>query len=162
EADTAFRRELEIAPGDGRAHHFRGLALQAQRRHAEAVAQFRLALALTPDFPDSYFSLAVEMSAKQPIEQTRALIEEYVLRGGNKEVGDFVLSRMYRTKHQYPEAVRYAEMTVQANPNSYSYWHNLGQVYSYMGRTEDSERALRRALELTRDKNTVYTELGMN
>jgi Flp pilus assembly protein TadD len=40
-ADAAFQRELELSPGNGRAHHFRGLALQAQRKNKEAEQQFQ-------------------------------------------------------------------------------------------------------------------------
>jgi Tfp pilus assembly protein PilF len=162
QADAEFCRYLEINPGSGPPHYFRGQALEAMHMDMEAVAQYRLAMELAPNFPDSYLALAVQTGEKQPPEQTRALVESYLKLGGKKSVADFVLSRAYRARHQYPEAARYAEMTVQQDPNSYANWHNLGQIYSYAKRFPDADRALKRALDLARDKSTVLIELGMN
>jgi len=161
-ADAAFCRELEIAPGDGRAHYFRGMTFQARNQHERAVEQFRLAIALAPALPDSYLSLAVQRAEKQPASETKALIDKYIELGGNKTLAYFVLSRAYRARKEYTEAARYAEMTVEQNPNSYNYWHNLGLIYSFMRRFDDAERALLRATELIRNPSTAYIELGMN
>src|SRR3989442_524294 len=68
-ADEAFCRELETAPGDGRAHHYRGLALQARHQDAAAARQFQQAIALAPDFPDSYLSLALNWTRHQQEEK---------------------------------------------------------------------------------------------
>lgn len=162
EADLEFCRELEITPGSGRAHFFRGQALLNKHKDSEAVSQFKLAIALAPDFPEPYLALAGQLGDLQSAQQTAQLVEKYLRYGGNKVVADFVLSRAYRAQHQYAEAARYGELTVQANPDSYAYWHNLGQIYSYARRFADAEKALKRALELAKDKSTAYIELGMN
>jgi Flp pilus assembly protein TadD len=161
-ADVEFCRELELAPGDGRAHYFRGLILQSQHKDPEAAGQFRAAIALAPDLPDSYLSLAIQVTRSRDEAQVRSLADSYVRLGGNKAVADYVVSGAYRTWKRYPEAAQFAEMTVQQSPNNYGYWHNLGQIYSYARRWDDADRALRRAQELAQDPSTVLIELGMN
>ena len=162
EADTEFCRELEIIPGIGSVHYFRGLALQAEHKNTEAAAQFRLAIDLAPDVPEPYLALAAQRGDKQPIDQTRSLVQNYLRLGGSQNVANFVLSRACRAQQLYVEAAQYAELTVKESPNSYAYWHNLGQIYSYARRFQDADRALLRALGLAHDKSTVYIELGMN
>ncbi|HZO91100.1 MAG TPA: tetratricopeptide repeat protein [Chthonomonadaceae bacterium] len=160
-ADAAFCRQLETAPGDGRAHYFRGVILAKRLQNARAIAQFRLAIALMPNFPDPYLALAMLLTRQQP-EETRRLVDRYIQLTGNKALAYYVLSGAYKTRGQYAEAARYAEMTVQLEPNNYGYWHNLGQIYSYARRTDDAERALQKALSLAKDPTTVLIELGMN
>ena len=90
----------------------------------------------------------------------RTLADSYVRLGGNKALADYVVSGAYRTWKKYPEAARYAELTVQESPDNYGYWHNLGQIYSYSHRWDDADRALRRAQVLARDPSTVLIELA--
>ena len=161
-ADTEFHRELEIIPGDGRAHHFLGLILQARHRDQDAAGQFREAIALAPQLPDAYLSLAIQLTRGNDEAQIRTLADNYVRLTGNKAMADYVVSGAYRTWKRYPEAARYAEMTVQEAPDNYGYWHNLGQIYSYSHRWDDADMALRRAQALSQDPTTVLIELGMN
>lgn len=161
-AETEFCRELEIAPGDGRVHYYRGLIFQRQHKDKEAVAQLREAMALAPQLPDSYLTLAMQLTRSGDEAQVRSLADTYIRLHGDKALADYVLSGAYRTWKNYPEAIRYAEMTVQLASNNYGYWHNLGQVYSYAHRWDDADRALHRALELAHDPSTPLIELGMN
>ena len=161
-AETQFRRELEIVPGDGRAHYYRGLILQAQHRDQEAVGQFREAVALAPQLPDAYLALAIQITRSNDEGQIRALADNYARLTGDKAMADYVVSGAYRTWKKYPEAARYAEMTVQEVPDNYGYWHNLGQIYSYARRWDEADRALNRARALTPDPTTSLIELGMN
>jgi tetratricopeptide (TPR) repeat protein len=50
EAEAAFRRALEVAPGDAIAHAELGIVLRRQGRFAEADAAYQAALDLDPDY----------------------------------------------------------------------------------------------------------------
>jgi Flp pilus assembly protein TadD len=162
QADAEFSRELELAPGDGRAHYFRGLIFQARHQDPQAAAQFREAIALAPQLTDAYLSLAMQSTRSGKEPEVRALIDHYIRLNGDKTLAYYVLSGAYRTWKDYTEAARYAEMTVQQDPNNYGYWHNLGQIYAYARRWDDADRTLHRAQALAHDPTTVLIELGMN
>jgi tetratricopeptide (TPR) repeat protein len=161
-ADAAFRRELELAPANGRAHHYRGLALQDLGKFKPAIRQFRLAIALEPDQSDSYLSLAMLLSRDESEEEVRKLIDEYIRRTGNEGLAYFVLSGAYNARREYKTAARYAELALATEPNKYSYIHNLGKIYSYAREFDKAETHLKRALEIAQDKTGIYIELGMN
>lgn len=161
-ADAAFRRELELAPGNARAHHYRGLALQEQRQFKAAIRQFRLALALEPDFADAYLSLAILLSRDEPEQEVRRLVEEYIRLTGNKGLAYYVLSGAYRSRRDYVSAARYGELAVEAEPEKYSYLHNLGQIYSYAKEHAKADKTLRRTLDFAKDPSAILIELGMN
>lgn len=161
-AKALFDKALEVLPGDARGHYSRGLALQGMGRTEQAIRDFRLATRLAPDLAEPYLSLAVALSGTRPVAEVKELADKSVALGGNRNVADFVLSRAYRTQGRFAEAISYAEATVKELPDSYSNWHNLGQIYSYAKKFPDAERALKRASELAKDPTTVKIELGMN
>jgi tetratricopeptide (TPR) repeat protein len=161
-AGQYFCRALEAAPGSGRGHYLRGMALVGQERHDEAIRQFRLAVGLDPQFADGYLQLAMAATKRAPESQVVAWIEEYRRLSGNSGLADYVLSGAYKTWHKYDGAIRFAESSVKQDAGNYAFWHNLGQVYAYARRYDDAERALAKAQELTPKPGTVLIERGMN
>ena len=59
EAETAFRRVVELLPNIGGAHKDLGNILNAQGKSADAEAAYRRALTLQPDMPDAINNLAL-------------------------------------------------------------------------------------------------------
>ncbi len=162
-ADSAFQRELEISPGYGPAHYSRGLTLQARKRYAEAALQMELATQLSPDFPDPYLALATQLSGKRPVETIQKMVDTYLRLGGNnKGMAYYDLSLAYKTVKNYAPAVKYGEMALKEDGNSYLFLRNMGQLYSYTDRTAEADTLLRKALTLTKDPSPVYIEIGMN
>ena len=53
-----------------------------------------------------------------------------------------------RSRSNYRDAIRYAQLNVDAKPNSYSAYNNLVQVYPLSGDLESAERAKRRLLNV--------------
>lgn len=162
-ADIAFQRELEISPGYGPAHYSRGLTLQARRRYAEAALQMELATQLSPDFADPYVSLATQLTGKRPVETIQKWIDNYLRLGGaNKGMAYYDVSVAYKTKKDYPPAIKYGELALKEDENSYLFLRNMGQLYSYTDKTQEADALLRKALPLTKDPSPVYIEIGMN
>ncbi|MBK9237067.1 MAG: tetratricopeptide repeat protein [Rhodoferax sp.] len=58
EAETSYRRALQIRPDLAEVHFNLGNALQAQRELPASVLAYRQALHLKPDFPDAHYNLA--------------------------------------------------------------------------------------------------------
>lgn len=162
-ADEAFQRELELAPGDGRAHYFRGATMQASKRYKEAKVQYDLATKLAPGLPDTYLALANMLMETTPPEEIKGYIDNYLHYGGiNKGMGYHIVSRAYRTKQNFPEAARYAEMATKESPKQVIFWRNLGQIYSYARRFDDADKTLRSVAGMLKDASPVYIEIGVN
>jgi tetratricopeptide (TPR) repeat protein len=162
-ADSMFQKELELLPGNGRTHYYRGIVLQMQQRFPEAASHLELATKLAPDFPEPFLALAAQLTEKRPVEFIKTQVDAYLRLGGaNKGLAYHVLSRAYRPKQQYDEAIKYALLATETDPNVYPYWRNLGQIYSAANRFNEADQALRRAAELAKDASPVYVEIGMN
>ena len=162
-ADAAFQRELELTPGDARVHYYRGITMQARRHYPEAAVQFQMTAQLAPNFPDTYLALATLFTEKHPPEEIKGYVETYVRLGGvNKGLAYHALSRAYRTKQNYNEAIRYAEMATKEAPNVVLFRRNLGQIYSYTRRFDDADKTLRQVAEMAHDPSPVYIEIGVN
>ncbi len=162
-ADESFQRELELAPGDGRAHYYRGATMQARKLYTDAKIQFDLATKLAPGLPDTYLALASMLMEKSPPEEIKGYTDNYLRYGGiNKGMAYHLLSRAYRTKQNYPEAILYAEMATKEAPKQIIFWRNLGQAYSYSRRFDDADKTLRNVAGMLRDASPVYIEIGVN
>jgi tetratricopeptide (TPR) repeat protein len=163
QAEEMYARELEVSPADGRAHYLHGAVLQSMRRIPEAAAEYEAASKLSPNMPDSYLALAALLTEKRPVEEIKQYVEKYLeLKGTNVGLAQHALSRAYRTKQAYQEALAAARTAVKAEPNSYPYMRNLGQLYAVMNRFDDADRVLRQAAQLARDPSPVYIEIGVN
>jgi tetratricopeptide (TPR) repeat protein len=74
EAEAAYRRAIELAPGDQYAQRNLGLTLARQGKLEEAIAHFRLAIAASPDFAAAHDNLGGALRAQGKIEEA---IEAY-------------------------------------------------------------------------------------
>jgi tetratricopeptide (TPR) repeat protein len=69
-AETAFERVVELDPTDDQARFGIGRALERQSRHAEALAQYRIAFALSPeaDYADALRRVEARLAAGAAVE----------------------------------------------------------------------------------------------
>ncbi|HEY8749448.1 MAG TPA: tetratricopeptide repeat protein, partial [Tepidisphaeraceae bacterium] len=58
EAEAAYRQIVNSEPANAETLHLLGLALAGQRRPAEAIIEFRQAIALKPDYGEAVYNLA--------------------------------------------------------------------------------------------------------
>jgi TolB-like protein/lipoprotein NlpI len=110
---------------DPHAHDFylRGLTLLAARSVAEAVVDFKQAVAIQPDYPQAWASLA----------EAQALLPDY---GPDP------------AKIAYADSLKSAARALALDPNNALAHVAQGMVYSNQMRWPDADRALRRALAL--------------
>lgn len=161
-ADEYFCRILELVPGDGKTHFFRGLANQGMGKHQFALEFFRASVNLSPDFADGWLNLAMEATKDEPEAKILEYVNRYVKLTGHESLGHYVVSGAYKTWHKYDQAAKYAELSVKLEPKNFGYLHNLGQIYSYAKRFEESEKILAEAETLTPKPGIIYSERALN
>jgi tetratricopeptide (TPR) repeat protein len=82
-AETALKRAIEADPGSARAHGNLALALLAQRKTKEAVAEARLAVAFGPDSAEAHYIFGLTLSADgHPIDAARQYEQAVALKPG--------------------------------------------------------------------------------
>src|SRR5260221_1379581 len=115
-----------------------------------AIAAYRQAVKLNPDFAEAYFKLGVAYSLlERQIEQSGEITES-ANDGKTKP----------NSQKAFEKAVVVYKKWLDANPNDDAGWFNLGRTYAKLNRDEEAEKAFRQAVKLKPDDTEYQTELG--
>ena len=142
--------------GDTPAIHMQlGLAYGNSDFVPQAIAEFRKVIAEAPKFPEAHYSLAAALlsagdSAKNIPEAEAALKQELQI-SPRDFMTDAALGKLAVTEHHYDAAETYLKRATALNPENPDAFLYLGQMEFNQNRQSDAQRALRKAIELTKD-----------
>jgi serine/threonine-protein kinase len=143
---TSITQSLERCPTWAAAHNIRGIALQRLDRLDDAVAAYREALRLVPNYDAPRFNLGVvQLRRKDP----RAIATFSDLIAAKPSYPDVYASRAqaYLFANRYKEALADLERAVEQDASSGTVWLMLGQLRERMKRAGAAE-AYCKALDL--------------
>ncbi|AJK47690.1 tetratricopeptide TPR_2 repeat protein [Burkholderia plantarii] len=139
-----------------------GYALQMSGRHAEAIAPYRRALALAPDWPSlrNNLAIAIRLSKGDPAEEL-ALFEQAVEANPRDEQAWINLIVSYRARGDLARALDAAAQALALVPDNALARNNASCVYKEAQRWDEAEHCARRALELSPDDATFRFNLAI-
>ncbi len=107
EADTEFRRAIDLNPNNAAAHYFYAFScLNSQGRFEEALAEFQTALALDPLSSIVNTNYAVILMDLRRYPEAVAQFQKVLERDPNFFPAHFKLSTLYATMGRHPDAIR--------------------------------------------------------
>lgn len=161
EAEAAFRRVLEIRPGNARDFANLGGALARQGKTAEAVSSYQEALSLEPRDPLTRNNLGMAFADQGRLDAAAAQLEEairldpaYAEAHGNLGL---VRSRQGRVE----AAVALFEMALELEPALVGVRVQLGTALAARGRLDEAVEHWRRALALDRRELSALYNLSV-
>ena len=152
EAENRFKRALELNPNSANAHLFYAHLLSNLGRHAEALAEIKLARALDPLFP---FAGALEGQfltfAGQPDEALARLRTTSELEP-NFWMPHLIASSAYIEKGMYAEAIDKARLTRKLSPAQTTSVAFESYALAKSGRRDEARTALDELLRLSAER----------
>lgn len=146
--ETLWRATLAGNPGCWMAHNNRGLACAANGQAQEAMAHYREALRLKPDFTDACINLGVVYKALgRTAEAREQFVRALVIAPLDAEAHNN-LGVLLMEAGEDDNALAHYEIARQADPRNASAWYNQGNIFARQGRREEAIAAYRRALQL--------------
>lgn len=139
EAVKAYDKAVELAKAEGRdvwsVHYYRGIALERLKQWDKAEADFRKALALSPNEPSvlnylGYSLIDMNMKLDEAIGMVKKAVE---LRPNDGYIVDS-LGWAYFQLRNYEEAVTHLERAVDLKPGDAIISEHLGDAYWRVGR----------------------------
>ncbi len=135
-----LRRALELAPNEGRIHHYLGYALMVGSQLPAAQKEFEIALKLEPGDVYSEYFLARTLDMQGFRDQAVTLYEA-VLKSGNVIYDTYQhLGQAYARKREFEKAAAMIQRALQQTPWDSSLHTQLGAIYRRMGREEEAKQ----------------------
>jgi tetratricopeptide (TPR) repeat protein len=143
-AHAAYTRAQALAPRAFEWHYLDALMLERTARRSDAVARFRDALAISPDYKPARVKLADALFDSGQIDESRQLYEQLAKDPATEPMGDFGLGRIAALEKRHEAAIELLERALAHFPQWGTAHYTLALSYRALGRREDAERALAR------------------
>ena len=144
-------------------HIFRGRAAiyrpASRQNFAEAIAEYRLALALDPQSVESKSRLAVALSSRvldnmsdtidSDIEQVGLLVEQALAAAPQSPLAHFAKAQLLRAQHRCEAAIPEYEAVLAVNRNVLAAVGNIGRCKIYLGQLDDAVALEEQAIRLS-------------
>lgn len=128
-ASELSKKAVEMAPNSIESRRARGLVLICTGNYAEAIQEYKLALAINDKLWDLHYALgnAYRFNGEYDLAQ-QSMLAAMALNPQNPDIPTD-LSRTYATQGQFGKAVQYAEQAVKIQPENPRLHGNLGFMY---------------------------------
>jgi Flp pilus assembly protein TadD len=138
-----------------------GTALQALNRHQEAIAEFRAALALEPDYARAHAALGVELQALGRCEEAIAHYERALAIGPDDAEAQNNLGLALQALDRHREAIAHHERALAIRPGFAAAHNNLGTALQALNRHEEAIVQYRTAIASASGHAARHANLGL-
>jgi tetratricopeptide (TPR) repeat protein len=166
EAETGFRRALELKPGDALAHLWYGLHLTGTGRFDQGLAEIALAQKLDPKSPgmNAYMGASLYLARRygELIDRMRPVADMHP----NYHHPHAWLALAYEQTGDWAKAIAHMETAHSVYGESESL-AQLGHIYAMAGRSSEARAVLRKLRDMSRTKyvsayNVALVHAGLN
>ena len=159
QADTSFRRAIDLDPVNGLPHSGLAMNLAAQSQDAAADAEFRKGIELGPnewrthaEYAQFHYQRARYDEALKQWQQALSVTPDNVILMRNLAGAYFFLDRN-------DEAVSILQRALEVRPTPAIYT-NIGTIRFYQGRYTDAVAAFEKAVDLSANNHLYWGNLG--
>jgi Tfp pilus assembly protein PilF len=166
DAESLFRRAVELAPSDWQTNQALAFFLQSRGRYAEARDTYLKALELTPDNYALHRDLGSTYWYLERYDDAAASFQRALELRPSATVSNNLGVVLY-FRGRYPESAAAFEKAVELGANNYVHWGNLGdaqqEVPALRGRARESWIRARQLAEerLSREPNDEAAAAGL-
>ncbi|HEX7895518.1 MAG TPA: tetratricopeptide repeat protein [Terriglobales bacterium] len=160
-ASAAWKKALEMAPDDARAHNNYGVALMEMGRVDEAVPEFRRALELNRDSSQTHNNLGSALAEKGEVEEALPLFQKAVeLNPDNGSAQVNLGNALALHSQRLPEALEHLRKGVELKSDSASGQNDLGIALARAGLMDEARAHLQAAVSLAPESSDYHYNLG--
>ena len=154
-----LRQALDSNPGDAVVHNSYGSALAATGHLPEAVAQYRKASTLSPDYPDAHNNLASALvQSGRPDEAVGEFEKALALKPDFAEAHSG-LGGLLAQRGKVNDAIPHLQKAVELGPQNPMARGNLCLALSIAGRPQEAIPHAQQAVTLTKGQNPMLLDM---
>jgi tetratricopeptide (TPR) repeat protein len=143
-AETAFRRALELAPGNTEAETLLSWALMQQERYDDAMQVLRGVLQRDPHDALAHANVGYICLRKQIYGEAIEHLSTVIRADADRRAvlyAHLYLGMAYREREMYEDAEAFFRKALDLGPNLLEAWYELGRTYWFAGRRGDARLA---------------------
>ena len=139
-----------------------GLALDADHRTDEAIAQYRRAIAADPGYTATYTNLATALREEQRTDEAIAACEQALRLQPGMVAARYTLANLLLDKREPAAAIEQFQRAIHDEPISADadVHNNLGIALASTGRSDEAVRAFQQALTLAPEMSGAHYNLA--
>jgi Flp pilus assembly protein TadD len=160
QAEFAYRRALDLAPGDIQSQRGLGNFLVRQGRPAEGKVLLGQVLESTPDRVEAHVEYAQALTASGVFVDAQRVLETAVGNWPENAELYFNLGLVHGECGNFKSAESNIRKAIQLNANLYLAHNYLGVLLEKTGQVEEAERSYRQAIALSTDFAEAYNNLA--
>jgi tetratricopeptide (TPR) repeat protein len=140
-ADIAFYDATQLAPKDARWLYMRGVLANAQKRSADARANFEAALALDQNYPPIRYRLADTLIELGDLDGAHKLLDSAYAQHKNIAILPALLGRLEIRQQRYADAVTHLQAALALEPQANALYKDLADAYTAQGNAQAARDA---------------------
>jgi tetratricopeptide (TPR) repeat protein len=133
---TFWQAALASNPGSWSAHNGLGSVLHERGQSSEAIAHFRKAVELKPDFSTAYYNLGGVLRERGQLDEAMAEFAKAVEIQPDYSTAHYYLGELLRDKGRVDEAIAHLEKAVALHSDYAAAHESLGFLYLRKGQTD--------------------------
>ncbi len=143
-ARADLERAISLDQNSYQAHFLLANALLKLQKVDQAIAEYRLAIELSPDQPRTYYQLSLALQLKQDKAGAEEALVKALSIDGHYSPALIEMGRMLISQNRLPEAVTELNLAIKDNPRSEQGYFLLARAYSELGDKEKSDEMAKR------------------
>jgi tetratricopeptide (TPR) repeat protein len=159
-AVVAYRKAIQLKPGDAVAYGNLGTTLWVQGKPDEAIAACREAIRLKPAFAWAHNNLGVALKARGKPDEAIAAYREAIRLEPSFAGAHNNLGVALRSQGKPDEAIAAYREAIRLKPDDAFAYDNLGNALQSQGKPDEAIAAHREAIRLKPDHAQAHTNLG--
>ena len=160
EAETIYRRVLDINPDHADANHLLGVLLLQAGNHAQAVDSISRAVAVAPDRPWYHSNLGAALQESGRLEEAVTSYRKALAIAPDDAAAHNNLGNVLEIMGRLEEAVASCHNALAIKPDYVAAHINLGNALRHLGRLEETIASYYKALATKPDCAEAHSNLG--
>ena len=160
QAETIWRKVLQVEPNNGKAYNNLGNALRRQGKLPEALAAHQKALQLNPNDAEAYVGIGNVLNTQGKQQEALACYKKALQLNPKLATAYNGLGIALRGQKKLDEAVAAYQKAIELNPKYATAYNGLGIALRGQKKLDEAVAAYRKAIELNPKYATAYNNLG--
>ncbi|QLE56662.1 tetratricopeptide repeat protein [Nostoc sp. TCL26-01] len=142
------------------AHNDLGVDLYNQNKLNEAIAEYRKAIELDPNFALAHVNLGVALKAQGKLDEAITAYRQAIKIDPNSRNAHYNLGISLKAQGKLDEAIAAYRQAIKIDPNYVNAHHNLGITLKAQGRLDEAIAAYRQAIKIDPNFALAHNGLG--